>query len=321
MKKLFALLLAVVMLLSMTACGGSAEPVETAPATTEPVVTEAPTEAPTEEPTIAPTEAPRVAPTDFEAVDPETLPEPIPVEEQLQSEDTQTVTLGSLEEYEDLLWSLGFEEVRLVGTHEVGTVYGLGDDVTAHCDPVSLTYNDKAFRFDFTYCMTNPAGETAKEEGWYMYGTKSTALANVSPITDKDYYKQGTHVYSVDYTQEEFMELLAGGADLSALLSGEYATENQVEISASNYEEEFMGFVSRNDQTRWVNMKAMYYSVTGNLYNYMRDLNSEGQETSLHGASPELDYKGDLGVTVTTVGGAARVMCFHYLFPTEDAAE
>ena len=83
MKKTLALLLAAVMLLSMTACGGSAEPVETAPATTE-VPTTAPTEAPTEEPTEAPTEAPtepRVAPIDFEAVDPATLPEPIPVEE------------------------------------------------------------------------------------------------------------------------------------------------------------------------------------------------------------------------------------------------
>ena len=53
------------------------------PATTE-APTTAPTEAPTEEPTGAPTEAPtepRVAPTDFEAVDPATLPEPIPVEE------------------------------------------------------------------------------------------------------------------------------------------------------------------------------------------------------------------------------------------------
>ena len=100
MKKWIALLLAAVMLLSLTACGGSAEPVETTPATTEaaPQVTEEPTEESTE----APTE-PRVAPVDFEAVDPATLPEPIPVEEQLLSEDTQTVTLDSLEEYGGLL--------------------------------------------------------------------------------------------------------------------------------------------------------------------------------------------------------------------------
>lgn len=46
MKKLITLLLAAAMLLTMTACGGSAEPVETAPVTTE-----APTTAPTEAPT------------------------------------------------------------------------------------------------------------------------------------------------------------------------------------------------------------------------------------------------------------------------------
>ena len=320
MKKLFALLLAVVMLLSMTACGGSAEPVETAPATTEPVVTKAPTEAPTEEPTIAPTEAPRVAPTDFEAVDPETLPEPIPVEEQLQSEDTQTVTLGSLEEYEDLLWSLGFKEVRLTGTHEIGTVYNMGDNVIAYCEPVSLTYNNQAFRFNFTYCMTNPKGDIEREYSWYMYGTKSTVLANASTINESDFYKQETHVISLNYTQEELMELLANGADLSALLSGEASQEHQVQITTPNYEEEFMGFVSRDDETRWVNMKAVYYPITGNLYNYMCDVNSEGKETQLHGASPELEYKGEQG-TITRIGEMAQVMCFHYLFPTEDAAE
>lgn len=61
MKKLIVLLLATAMLLSMTACGGAAEPVETAPATTE-APTTAPTEAPTEEPTGAPTEAPTEPP-------------------------------------------------------------------------------------------------------------------------------------------------------------------------------------------------------------------------------------------------------------------
>ena len=140
MKKILAILLALTMLLAMTACGGSAEPAQTAPATTEATVAqteapaEAPTEAPTEEPTEAPTE-PRVAPVDFEPADKSKLPKPIPVEEQLLSEDTQTVTLGTLEEYEDLLWELGFKEVRLAGTHQ--TFSG----VEAWCEPVALTYN------------------------------------------------------------------------------------------------------------------------------------------------------------------------------------
>ena len=185
MKKLIVLLLATAMLLSMTACGGAAEPVETAPATTEESIT-APTEAPTEEPTGAPTEAPtepREAPTDFEAVDPATLPEPIPVEEQLLSEDTQTVTLGSLEEYEDLLWELGFKEVQLTNTH-IGIT---GQD--AWCEPVSLTYNNAAFRLNFVYCSSYLNGEARREEGWYMYGTRSCVLSNVSYVNEEDYIK------------------------------------------------------------------------------------------------------------------------------------
>ena len=189
MKKTLALLLAVIMLLSMVGCAGSAGSVETAPTTTE-APTTAPTEAPTEEPTEAPAEVPRVAPTNFEAVGPATLPEPIPVEEQLLCEDTRTVTLGSLEEYEDLLWSLGFEEVRLAGTHEAwahktANEFAIAD---AHCEPTSLTYNNNAFRLDFTYSMVTRDGETIKEDGWSMYGTKSTVMANVSPMDDGKFY-------------------------------------------------------------------------------------------------------------------------------------
>ena len=77
MKKIIALLLAAAMLLSMTACGGSAEPAETAPATTELAVveTEAPTEAPTEALTEAPTEAQNDAPAVETAEGPTTTPE------------------------------------------------------------------------------------------------------------------------------------------------------------------------------------------------------------------------------------------------------
>lgn len=58
MKKLIALLLAAAMLLTMTACGGSAEPVKNTQTPTE-----APTEAPTEEPAEAPTEPVEAEPT------------------------------------------------------------------------------------------------------------------------------------------------------------------------------------------------------------------------------------------------------------------
>ena len=321
MKKLIALLLAAAMLLSLTACGGSAEPAETTPATTETAVveTEAPTEAPTEEPTEAPTE-PRVAPVDFEEVDPATLPEPIPVEEQLQSEDTQTVTLGSLEEYEDLLWSLGFKEVRLTGTHEA-LVHASGNSyvrATAYCEPVSLTYNNNAFRFDFTYCATKDTGETVKEDCWFMYGTKSTSMANVSPMDSDEFYDSNASSASpfvitfdgTGFSSDE--EALA--AALESLQAGQLeGNKTEIDVNSPNYEEEIGHFGLIADESNQFETKNVYYPVTGKLYNYMRDPNSEGIQFTiiLNGAEA---YQ-------MTVGYAARTMCFHYLFPAEDAAE
>lgn len=310
MKKRIALLLAAVMLLSMTACGGAAEPVETAPATTEAPAT-APTEAPTEEPTTAPTEAPRVAPTDFEAVDPETLPEPIPVEEQLQSEDTQTVTLGSLEEYEDLLWELGFKEVRLAGT-------GVSlFDTEAWCEPVSLTYNNDAFQLEFVYCSIVPKNpDVRREEHWYMYGTKSCVLSNVSYVNEKDYIKAetaSTNVIVVDTNTDKPVT----EADLAAIVSdhiqsGENKTEEKT--TTPNFEREFMAFVSAIDKTTSTNVLAVYYPVTGVLLNFAQDIDATGiTSTQLNQGDYSVAGQGH------AVGMDASVMCFHYIPDTETA--
>ena len=315
-KRVLAMFLLTAMLLSLTACGGPAEPAETTPVTTEPVVveTEAPTEAPTEEPT-----EPRVAPTDFEAVDPATLPEPIPVEEQLLSEDTQTVTLGSLEEYEDLLWSLGFEEVRLAGTHEAwapktANEFAIAD---AHCEPVSLTYNNNAFRFEFTYCMTTRDGKTIKEDNWFMYGTKSTVMENISPMEDERFYASNSasvppSVIIIDGSQFSNPED-AVAAFQSGLIQGETST---IGVKNPNYEEDIKVFGLVEDDSKQFTTKTVYYPVTGNLYNYMRDPNSEGIEQAGY-----INYVGGEMTYTTNVGMAARTMCFHYLFPAEDGAE
>ena len=85
MKKLIALLLAAVMLLSLAACGGSAEPIETAPATTEESIT-----APTETPTEVPTESAYIG----------------LAEELLQSGNTVTESYSDLLEYEKKLHAL-----------------------------------------------------------------------------------------------------------------------------------------------------------------------------------------------------------------------
>ena len=328
MKKTLALLLATVMLLSMTACGGSAEPVETVPTTTE-APTTAPTEAPTEEPTEAPTEAPRVVPTDFEAVDPATLPEPIPVEEQLLSENTQTVTLGSLEEYEDLQWSLGFEEVRLVGTHEAWT------NTEAYCEPVSLTYNNKAFRFDFTYYIQESDWNLIREDGWYMYGTKSSAAANISPLSGAEYFIDAESVKynDLDYTKlgldldenatseeinaaiEEMVRTSTNILQTIALLD-ECSTEEDSAIVTSNYEEKVSSFGLCTNNGAIFYLKTVYYPVTGNDYNFMRD--AQYKDTNNNYVFDQNSQAHDNGYTV---GDRVRKMCFYYLFPAEDGAE
>lgn len=328
MKKLIALLLAVTMLLSMTACGGSAEPVETAPATTE-APTTAPTEAPTEEPTTAPTEAPRVIPTDFETVDPATLPEPVPVEAQLQSEATQTVTLGSLEEYEDLLWSLGFEEVRLVGTHKSmaqvtdNEAAPMNVEADSYCEPVSLTYNNAAFRFDFVYCQQIPDGELVKEEGWCMYGTKSTTLANVSAITEEQYIQTGgviMQTIEINTDGSQSAEGVLATFDFGSVDWEGAMAQGGEKITTPNYEEEPISFIPRDDASVRVNVQTVYYPITGNLYNYMCDPASEGMTTTGITLDGNFGFV-STGTSYRNVGLAAKTMCFHYLFPAEDAAE
>ena len=297
MKKLIALLLAAAMLLSMTACGGSAEPVETAPVTTE-APTTAPTEAPTEEPTEAPTEAPRVPPTDFEAVDPASLPDPSPVENQLQSDDTQTIVLGSLEEYEDFLWNMGFEEVRLANTS---------------CEPVSLTYNNQAFRFDYMYYVDKDGKQV--KENWHMYGGKSSCLANIADLNMNEYYQiQQTNAITINIGEGQSIEDFLASFDPSQI---DMTTANEAKTTTPNYEEELLSFGSNKEFALLVNVKAVYYPITGNLYNYMQDWNDDPATNFLGGVDSNLNYSGEISNENKTYGAQAINMCLHYLFPAE----
>ena len=236
------------------------------------------------------------------------------MEEQLQSEDTQTVKLGSLEEYEDLLWELGFKEVRLVGTHEAwahktANEFAIAD---AYCEPVSLIYNNNAFRLDFTYSMVTRTGETIKEDGWSMYGTKSTVMTNVSPMDDEKFYASDSETPNatiIDGSQ-------FGSADeaLAAFQAGTLQGETStIKVQNPNYEEDIKHFGLVEDDSKQFTTKTVYYPITGNLYNYMRDPDSEGIEKAGF-------IDGTIGYT-TSVGYTVLKMCFHYLFPDVDTVE
>ena len=306
MKKLIALLLAAAMLLSLTACGGSAEPAETTPVTTEPVVveTEAPTEAPTEVPTEAPTE-PRVAPVDFTPVDTTTLPAPTSVDELLESsEDTQTVHFDPLEEYEDLLWSLGFEEVRLAGTH-----IGLGG-VQGYCIPSALTYNSEAFRLDFSYHLTYAEGykgvNPEVQENWMMCGMKAQTKGNITNLDTREYVQaQSMSIFTV-----------AGGNNTgsSSIDAGQIIENGSAEttsVATATLESEMLCFASTSEPAS-VFISVIYYPETGSLYNYMqRPIGAGKTATTL--APGDYSASGQS----TLYGFMAQVMCFHYLSPTK----
>lgn len=179
MKKIICTFLAIIMVMSLVACKSNEAPVVTTPAEGEstPVVVDPVVDAtddPNQETTSTndepePTTESERVPSDVEAVDPAALPEPIPVEEQLRGEDAQTLVLGSLDEYQELLWNLGFNEMSLDNT----------------CTPISITYTPHAFRLNFSYVNNNNI-----ENDWYIYGTKSNAAANISKLIEDNWNVQ-----------------------------------------------------------------------------------------------------------------------------------
>ena len=166
MKKLIALLLALVMLLPMTACGGSIEPTQTT--------------------TVSITES--VAGADVETT-PEASEETEYIglaEEWLQSEDTVTVRFETPKEYEELLYELGYTEFRL--NYYVDMSFS-----QLACVPISLTYNSKVFRFDFDY-WDNPVvngvtdfSRDVLKSGIVLYGTKAESALNITHLNFDNY--------------------------------------------------------------------------------------------------------------------------------------
>ena len=155
MKRLIALLLAAAMLLSLAACGGSAEPVETAPAT-EPVVQA--TVAPAEEPTVAPTEDPNAY---------------------------TAYTLGADESYEDVVWSRGFCEVDM---EECIAVAEECNATGAQAIPLSLELSQNGFRMEVDYTGYDHAkGKVIPFGILELVGAKAEGLADISGIDPAKY--------------------------------------------------------------------------------------------------------------------------------------
>lgn len=261
MNRILRLFFVFAMVLSMSACGSVAEPVETTAVATGVAVqvTEEPTEEATEEMTEAPTEP--------EPVDPATLPAPIPVEEQLTSEDTQTVVLGSLAEYEELLNQLGFTEIALNDT----------------CEPVNLTYNANAFRLNFTYHYT----ENTVEEDWYIYGTKSNGIANISKLDESS-----LNIQEMD-TQQGI-------------------SQQEENTPAFCYDK--LRFCST--ETRMNVLRMIYFPFTGSLYNYLQDPESEGNTDNIFYSDDHVSYSSS---GYSAVGTKAGSMQFHIRLDVESA--
>ena len=153
MKKIFALLLAAAILLTMTACGGAAEPAK-------PVETAAPTAALTE------------APTEPVKTEPAVLSWP--------SNDTYTMVLRGL----------GYKEVDF-SNHVIGngeTYFDKDGNISASPIPSATVYNIQflgdTVRVEFSWYEFEDRYE---EDGWQLYCTKADSVDNISGLNPEDY--------------------------------------------------------------------------------------------------------------------------------------
>ena len=287
MKRLIALLLAAVMLLSMVGCGGSAEPaepVQTAPAVTEPVLqaTEAPTEAPTEEPTEVPTEA---------------LTEPvISAEELLRSDDTVTLTGKTPAEYWQILLDLGYIELWAFEAREIP---GYPKDY----ELISLTYNDKAFRLDFTAIDYWDSGQ--HYEGFSLYGTKANGPADITGINLEAYTEDIWEGGPVDTGIPENVKNFLTEMNVTIPIIKKVTTYTAIDPALADSEEYIMNSMPQ------IYHASFYYPATGNLYNFVREsqgilntwfntpsniLNTEWQLLLKHSFEKEIIPYGDFTV-------------------------
>ena len=173
MKRVLSLLMALVMMLSLVACGGS-EPAETTAATEAAVQV---TEAPTEESTTLPTEDPN---------------------------EYFLYELSETESYEEVVWQHGFWELDLGECVEDARANG---EKGAQAIPLSLELSQHGFRmyvdytgYSYVYNAVLPCGTVE------IVGAKADGLADISRIDPKDHmYADNTTFQSEDGVVSDYM--------------------------------------------------------------------------------------------------------------------
>ena len=179
MKRILTLILALVMLLSMTACGGSAE---TAPAATQPQ---------------AANSAPAAAQAD--KTTPAEEPEAAPAEEP----DVFTVyELAEGESYEEVVWNHDFWELDLDADTELAAeYYATGSKAI----PLSLELSRTGFRMEVDYAGYDyMSGRVIPYGTVEVIGAKADGLADISGLNPEDYQEYGQARYEADGVMTDY---------------------------------------------------------------------------------------------------------------------
>lgn len=238
MKKIICTLLVILMTFSCVACATNKEVTEPPSAATETLVEEKTSEtvpvAETEEPTIS--EETIDLQEAFEAENPaaniEEYPDPTNAEELLSAEGTQTITLNSMQEYQDFLRKLGYQEVLFVTD---------GIDESSLYRPGKLTYNNKAFKLEFKYTCWNFFTSAVFQADWILYGQKANSVANITSLPMDSYLDVSTSTRTQSHLKERspyYCDIL----DIICLKNTSGATD-------------------------W--MSQYYYPYSGSLYNFV----------------------------------------------------
>lgn len=252
MKKFICMLLVVVMMLSLIACGGKTEPVATTPTVdttvTEPVGEEAP-------------QTPSVDASEPSEPQSETLPPTevlVSVEELLQNENTVVINDLSPEECWTILTDLGYTELY---AYEIRDIPSYPEDYILN----TLTYNESAFRLDFTAVDTYLQKQY---EGFSLYGTKTNHVANISGVDFGNYE-------IVEY--DNYINRFDIPDDIKTLLGDETPFEtNMVEYSrliSSDLANDENGNMTGSAELENIFYLEFFYPHTGNMYNLLQTCN------------------------------------------------